>query len=147
MRATEGKFPSVVLKRLFNVCLTNEIDSLKIWYISPKIWLSNERPVRCGAMAKEKRKSSSKSNFEQVSTSSVKGHRKGKHHDMIQRILEDLEFLPDGSAIKIPLKSTDGVTLENLRSAVHRATKKMDVETSSDGENLFIWKGEPKERF
>ena len=98
-------------------------------------------------MAKEKLKTNSKSHFEQVPTHSVKGHRKGKHHEMIQRVLEDLILLPDGSAIKIPLNSTDGVTLENLRSAVHRATKKMNVETSSDGENLFIWKGESKERF
>ena len=99
-------------------------------------------------MAREKRKSDSKSHYEQVPTESVKGHRKGKHHDMVRRILEDLELLPDGSAIKIPLKSTDGVTLENLRSAVHRATKKLDVETSSDGENLYIWKGvAPKDGF
>ena len=98
-------------------------------------------------MTKEKGKSSSKANYEQVPTNTVKGHRKGKHHDLVGRILEDLEFLPEGSAIKIPLKSTDGVTLENLRSAVHRATKKMDVETSSDAGNLYIWKGTPKDRF
>jgi hypothetical protein len=98
-------------------------------------------------MTREKRKASGKPHYEQVPTHSVKGHRKGKHHDLIQRILEDLEFLPGGSAIKIPLNSTDGVTLENLRSAVHRATKKMDVETSSDGENLYIWKGVAKDAF
>ncbi len=98
-------------------------------------------------MNKEKGKSSSKPHYEQVPTNTVKGRRKGKHHDMVRRILEDLEFLPAGSAIKIPLKSTDGVTLENLRSAVHRATKKQNVETSSDNENLYIWKGEAKDRF
>lgn len=98
-------------------------------------------------MAKEKGKSSSKPHYEQVPTTTVKGHRKGKHHDLVRRILEDLEFLPEGSAIKIPLKATDGVTLENLRSAVHRATKKLNVETSSDDENLYIWMGSPKDRF
>jgi hypothetical protein len=98
-------------------------------------------------MAREKRKPGSKPNYEQVPTDSVKGHRKGKHHDLVNRILDDLEVLPDGSAIKIPLKSTDGVTLENLRSAIHRATKKLDVETSSDSEHLYIWKGNAKERF
>jgi hypothetical protein len=100
-----------------------------------------------GSMTNEKRKTGAKPHYEQVPTHSVKGHRKGKHHDLIQRVLDDLQFLPTGSAIKIPLKSTDGVTLENLRSAVHRATKKMDVETSSDGENLYIWKGPAKEGF
>ena len=98
-------------------------------------------------MTREKRKPGSKPHYEQVPTSSVKGHRKGKHHDLVGRILDDLEVLPDGSAIKIPLKSTDGVTLENLRSAIHRATQKLDVETSSDSEHLYIWKGDSKERF
>lgn len=98
-------------------------------------------------MAKDKRKGGAKPNYEQVPTESVKGRRKGKHHDLVRRILEDLEFLPDGSAMKIPLKSTDGVTLENLRSAIHRATTKLKVETSSDSGHLYIWKGEPKDRF
>ena len=98
-------------------------------------------------MTKEKTKAGPKPNYEQVPTDSVRGHRKGKHHELVQRILEDLKFLPEGSAIKIPLKSTDGVTLENLRSAVHRATKKLNVETSSDHENLYLWRGEAKERF
>lgn len=98
-------------------------------------------------MAKDIHKRDSKPNYEQVPTDSVKGHRKGKHHDLIRRVLEDLQFLPDGSAMKIPLKSTDGVTLENLRSAIHRATKKLKVETSSDSGHLYIWKGDPKDRF
>jgi hypothetical protein len=98
-------------------------------------------------MTREKRKTGARPHYEQVPTHSVKGHRKGKHHDLIQRVLEDLTSLPAGSAIKIPLKSTDGVSLENLRSAVHRATKKMDVGTSSDGENLYIWKGAAKDGF
>jgi hypothetical protein len=96
---------------------------------------------------REKGKGGSKPHYEQVPTSTVKGHRRGKHHELIQRILSDLEFLPQGSAIKIPLKSTDGVTLENLRSAVHRATKKLNVETSSDSEHFYLWKGESKDRF
>ena len=97
-------------------------------------------------MTKEKGKAS-KSHFETVSTTSVKGHRKGKHHDLIRRIIEDLEHLPPGSAMKIPLSATNGVTLENLRSAVHRATRKRNVETSSDINHLYIWNGDAKDRF
>jgi hypothetical protein len=72
----------------------------------------------------------------------VRGRRNGKHHDLILSIFQDLETLPANSAIKIPLAGTDGVSLANLRSAVHRATrsKKLPLETSSDGENFYIWK-------
>lgn len=80
--------------------------------------------------------------YERVPITGVKGHRKGKHNDLVGGILEELEALPSGSAIKIPLADTAGVTLANLRSAVHRATTtaKLAVETSSDGENYYIWK-------
>lgn len=80
--------------------------------------------------------------YERVPVSVVKGHRSGKHHQLITGILEELETLPAGSAIKIPLAGTAGVTLTELRSAVHRATaaSRLAVETSSDAENFYIWK-------
>lgn len=80
--------------------------------------------------------------YQRVLISGVKGHRNGKHHNLIAGILEDLESLPADSAIQIPFAGTDGVTLANLRSALHRATtsKKLAVETSSDSENFYVWK-------
>lgn len=77
-----------------------------------------------------------------VNVSSVKGRRRGKHHSLVEGVILDLEVLPSGQALKIPLAEANGVTLADLRSAVHRATvaKNLNVETSSDSENFYIWK-------
>ena len=78
--------------------------------------------------------------YQRVLVADVKGRRDGKHHDLVGGILAELESLPPNEAIKIPLAGTDGVTLANLRSAVHRATtsRKLNVETSSDKANFYI---------
>ena len=83
-------------------------------------------------------------NYDRVALDSVRRNRRGKHHDLIQGIFQDLETLPVGSAIKLPLSEVDGITLANLRSAVHRASvaRSLKVETLSDEENFYIWKGE-----
>lgn len=84
-------------------------------------------------------------NYDRVVLANLRRKRRGKHHDLVQGIFQDLESLPSGSAIKIPLSEVDGVTLANLRSAVHRAStaKAVSIETLSDEENFYIWK-EPK---
>jgi len=83
-------------------------------------------------------------NYDRVALTSVRRNRRGKHHELIQGIFQDLETLPAGSAIKLPLSRVDGITLANLRSAVHRASvaRGLKVETLSDKENLYIWKGD-----
>ena len=82
-------------------------------------------------------------NYERVILANVRRNRRGKHHDLIQGIFQDLETLPVGSAIKLPLAEVDGITLANLRSAVHRAStaRGLDIETLSDEANFYIWKG------
>ena len=83
-------------------------------------------------------------NYDRVVLTNLRRNRRGKHHDLIQGIFQDLETLPVGSAIKIPLQQLDGITLANLRSAVHRASSSrgLAVETLSDDDNCYIWKGE-----
>ena len=83
-------------------------------------------------------------NYDRVALTSVRRNRRGKHHNLIQGIFQDLETLPAGSAIKLPLSRVDGITLANLRSAVHRASvaRALKVETLSDEDNFYIWKGE-----
>jgi hypothetical protein len=80
--------------------------------------------------------------YERVNLVDIRRTRRGKHHDLMGGIFQDLESLPVGSAIKIPFAKIDGTTLANLRSAVHRASTSRDlgIETVSDEENLYIWK-------
>ncbi len=79
--------------------------------------------------------------YSRVVLQDIRRSRRGKHHDLIDGIFQDLESLPEGSAIKIPLGEVDGTTLANLRSAVHRAStaRGLGIETLSDEENLYIW--------
>jgi hypothetical protein len=81
-------------------------------------------------------------NYERVVIADVRRSRRGKHHDLVGGIFQDLESLPEGSAIKIPLTEIDGITLANLRSAVHRASisRGLAIETLSDEENFYLWK-------
>jgi hypothetical protein len=80
--------------------------------------------------------------YERVVLADIRRTRRGKHHDLLGGIFQDLESLPAGSAIKIPLTEVDGTTLANLRSAVHRAStsRGLGIETLSDDENFYIWK-------
>ncbi|HWY57952.1 MAG TPA: hypothetical protein VNZ03_26045 [Terriglobales bacterium] len=83
-------------------------------------------------------------NYDRVVLANLRRNRRGKHHDLIQGIFQDLETLPAGSAIKLPLAKLDGITLANLRSAVHRASvpRGLEIETLSDEDNFYIWKAE-----
>jgi hypothetical protein len=81
-------------------------------------------------------------NYDRVIVADIRRSRRGKHHDLVEGIFQDLESLPEGSAIKIPLDQIDGITLANLRSAVHRASisRGLGTETLSDEDSLYIWK-------
>lgn len=82
-------------------------------------------------------------NYDRVVLANLRRNRRGKHHDLIQGVFQDLETLPSGSAIKIPLAEVDGITLANLRSAIHRAStsRGLEIETLSDDDNFYIWHG------
>jgi len=79
--------------------------------------------------------------YDRVVVADIRRSRRGKHHELVRGILEDLETLPPGSAMKIPLSKVDGTTLANLRSAVHRAStsKGLAIQTLSDEDNFYIW--------
>ena len=79
-------------------------------------------------------------NFQTMSQADVPQGRKGKHKGIVTKILSDLDRVPKGNAIKIPLSDlTDGK--ENVRSALNRATRKAGrtVGTATDDLYLYIW--------
>jgi hypothetical protein len=80
--------------------------------------------------------------YERIPLSKLKQNRRGKHHNLVDAIVAELDALGDAEAMRIPLSSIEGVSLANLRSAVSRATKSLGLKiaTFSDGHSLFVWK-------
>ncbi len=85
-------------------------------------------------------------NFETISQVELPSGRKGKHHSLLVRVLQDLERLQRGRAIRIPLAEYGG-SAADIRAAIFRATNKRNLEiaTSSDDEFFYVWTPAPPE--
>lgn len=81
-------------------------------------------------------------NYGRTLVAQLKKSRKGKHHNLLLKIVEDLHKSQSGFAVTVPLRSIDGVSVLNLRSAIARAASKAEIRiaTSSDDENFYVWK-------
>jgi TusA-related sulfurtransferase len=79
-------------------------------------------------------------NFKTTERANVPTGRNGKHKSVVTQILNDLEKLEDGQALKIPISDLPD-TKVNIRSALNRATHKLrkTVATAADEEYLYVW--------
>lgn len=79
-------------------------------------------------------------NYKTMPLSDVPQGRKGKHNEIVHKILADLEQVREGIALKIPLAGLD-FSKEKVRSALNRATRKAGkvVATASDDTFLYVW--------
>lgn len=79
--------------------------------------------------------------YRQVQLSSVRKGRRGKHHNLVEGILGELESVPAGSALESPLEGV-AIGLANVRSAVHRgaAARGIEIETLADEKNFYVFK-------
>ncbi|PYX02002.1 MAG: hypothetical protein DMG86_08670 [Acidobacteria bacterium] len=80
--------------------------------------------------------------YRRVSVGDLGRGRRGKHHDLVKGILQELKIASAGSALEIPLADVGGIGLANLRSAVHRASTSegFSIETLVDERNFYVWK-------
>ena len=80
--------------------------------------------------------------YRRVDVDSLDRGRRGKHHDLVLGIIQELKMLAPGSAMEIPLSDVGGIGLANLRSAVHRASTShgLEIETLADEKNFYVWK-------
>lgn len=79
-------------------------------------------------------------NFKTMMQSDVPQGRNGKHKQVVTQIISDLDQIPDGVALKVPLAEL-AESKENVRSALNRATHKAGrtVVTATDETFLYIW--------
>jgi hypothetical protein len=79
-------------------------------------------------------------NFKTMSQVDVPQGRNGKHKAIVSKILSDLDQLPPGIALKVPLTELPD-SKENVRAALNRAIHKTSrsVATASDATFLYVW--------
>jgi hypothetical protein len=84
--------------------------------------------------------------FQSMVQADVPQGRNGKHKLIVTTILEDLDRLKDGAALKVPLVEL-AESKEKVRSALNRATRKdgRKVSTASDVNFLYVWNVDTKE--
>ena len=78
--------------------------------------------------------------------SAIPHGRKGKHNLIVSMILDDLEGSTRKRRCSVPLDSLEGEKMENVRSALNRATRqrKMLVTTATDEKYFYVWRTEPQ---
>lgn len=79
--------------------------------------------------------------FERIPLDELRQGRRGKHNELILNILDEMFALPDGEALKVPLAAMKGVSMQNLRAALARATSSrgLKIATYSDDEGFYVW--------
>lgn len=79
-------------------------------------------------------------NFKTTPKMDVPQGRNGKHKQIVTQVLSDLDQLPAGVALKVPLAELEE-SKENVRSALNRAIHKgnRNVATASNADFLYVW--------
>ena len=92
-------------------------------------------------MTKDHKKRSAPIRVQAVQQTQIPKGREGKHKHTVNLLLNRLDRLLPGTALKVPLNSLPDSKV-NVRAALNRATRQrgLAVATSSDSSHLYIWK-------
>jgi len=92
-------------------------------------------------MAHEHAAESAQDRFQAILQHEVPKGREGKHKRIVAALLNEINRLAPGTALKVPITALPD-SKENIRAALNRATRQrgLRVSTSSDRDNLYIWK-------
>lgn len=92
-------------------------------------------------MAHEQAAESAPNGFQAILQHEVPKGREGKHKPIVTALLNQIDRLAPGTALKVPVAALPD-TKENIRAALNRATRQrgVRVSTSSDKDHLYIWK-------
>lgn len=84
-------------------------------------------------------------NFDTMDSLDVPHDRKGKHNALMTRILEDLQRVKPGVALKVPVSALGSQPVENIRAALTREVKKtkFKIATSIDDDYFYVWRKKP----
>ncbi len=80
--------------------------------------------------------------FESISRSAVPTNRKSKHHQIVEKILRELDGLKTKRALRIPRSALGNAKIEHIRAALSRASakNKTDLATSVDDNYFYVWR-------
>ncbi|HEV2322827.1 MAG TPA: hypothetical protein VGS10_02630 [Terracidiphilus sp.] len=92
-------------------------------------------------MAHEQGAEPAQEKFQAILQREVPKGREGKHKRIVSALLNQIDHLAPGTALKVPIAALPD-TKENIRAALNRATRQkgLHVATSSDADHLYIWK-------
>ena len=78
--------------------------------------------------------------YTSVSQDDLPTGRKGKHYSIVHELLDELDKLGPGNALKVALEELPDKKA-NVRSALGRAARQRGIEiaTSSDDDHFYIW--------
>lgn len=90
---------------------------------------------------KTSRSAPSSGSFEAIDRKKVPHDRKGKHHEIVAQIMQDVESLKSTSALRIPRSRLGKAKIEHLRAALNRAAAKEGIALASrvDDHFIYIW--------